>query len=58
MIQSPGTASGFLAINVEKSILEEEGKLQLLSGFMALDSGVAEFRLGGTQVWLSKRESF
>lgn len=46
MIQSPGTTSGFLAINMEKSILEEEEKLQLLSSFMALDSGVAEFRLG------------
>lgn len=57
-LSDPGTASGFLAINVEKSILEEEEKLQLLSGFMALDSGVAEFRPGGTQVWLSKRESF
>lgn len=34
------------------------GRSQLLSGFMALDSGVAEFRPGGTQVWLSKRESF
>lgn len=33
-------------------------KLQLLFGSMALDLGVAEFRPGGTQGWLSKREPF
>lgn len=56
MIQSPETASGLLAIKVEKLTLEEEKKPQLPSSSTVLNSGVPEFRPGWTQGQLSQRE--